>query len=141
MAIHDKVALSRLDREHFEPGYGAAVVQVEGLIFGVQACRELLFPEVWSKLKSDGAKIIFHINNAVQKHDALWENILIARAIESGIFVCSVNNALPPQMLTSYLISPSGEILRKADTQVEESMSAEIDLTLVIEDLGSRTDY
>ena len=42
--------------------------------YGLLACIELLFPAQWSELKNQGAQIIFHLNNAIQRHDA-WNRI------------------------------------------------------------------
>lgn len=139
--IHHKVELSALDRKVFTPGTQVMPYIVGDLTLGIQACRELLFPQTWGRLKTSGAQIMFHINNAIQPHDALWEHILIARAIEQSIYVCSVNNGTAPQALASYLIAPSGKVLLKTALQQDQALSAEIDLNEVISDLSHRTDY
>jgi predicted amidohydrolase len=138
---HHKIQLSAPDKNHFEPGEDVKVYEVNSIKFGLQACRELLFPSQWAKLKSDGAKIVFHINNAIQPHDSIWKHILISRAIENSIFVVSVNNAESPQKLSSYIISPNGEILAETQTQKEAFISYTIDLNQVIEDLSQRKDF
>jgi predicted amidohydrolase len=139
--LHHKVELSALDQKVFRPGRQATPYTVGNLTLGIQACRELLFPQTWSNLKAAGAQIIFHLNNAIEPHDALWEHILITRAIEQSIFVCSVNNGMAPQALASCLIAPSGKILLKTDLQQDQMLSAEINLSEVIRDLSQRTDY
>lgn len=138
---HHKVELSELDRQVFVPGTQVTPYTVGNLTLGLQACRELLFPQTWSALKTAGAQIVFHLNNAIQPHDALWEHILITRAIEQSVFVCSVNNGQEPQALASYLIAPSGRIVLKTEVQRDQTLTAEIDLNEVIPDLTSRTDY
>jgi len=139
--FHHKVELSTLDRKVFAPGTQVTPYTVGDLTLGIQACRELLFPQTWGALKAAGAQIIFHINNAIQPHDAQWEHILIARAIEQSVFVCSVNNGQEPQALASYLIAPSGQVLLKTALQQDQTLSAEISLREVIADLSRRTDY
>jgi predicted amidohydrolase len=139
--VHHKVELSALDRKVFAPGTQVTPYTAGDLTLGIQACRELLFPQTWGDLKAAGAQIIFHINNAIQPHDAQWEHILIARAIEQSIFVCSVNNGQAPQALASYLIAPSGRVLLKTDVQRNQALAAEINLGEVIADLSRRTDY
>ncbi len=139
--VHHKVELSALDRKVFAPGTQATPYTVGDLTLGIQACRELLFPQTWGSLKAAGAQIIFHINNAIQPHDAQWEHLLIARAIEQSIFVCSVNNGQAPQALASYLIAPSGRVLLKTELQRNQALAAEINLGEVIADLSHRTDY
>jgi predicted amidohydrolase len=137
-----KTELSGLDRQHFEPGPAAGtVMSTAQAAIGVVACRELLFPAVWADLKRRGAQIVFHLNNAIQPHDALWMHLLIARAIEQSIFVCSVNNAAAPQSLPSVLIAPSGRTVLQTDVQTEQVLTARVDLGDAIADLSTRTDY
>lgn len=138
---YHKIELSALDRRHFTPGNLSEVVRAGGLTFGVLACRELLFPAMWGGLKSAGAQIIFHLNNAIQPQDRIWDHFFIARAIEQGLFVCSVNNGAPPQELGSYLVAPSGLVLLKTRTGCDEHLSAEIDPVDAIPDLTRRTDF
>lgn len=140
-AIHHKMQLSDLDKKHFYAGNTVKSYTKGNVSFGLQACRELLFPEQWSKLKKAGASIVFHINNAIQPKDALWKHILITRAIEHSVFVVSVNNASHPQALASYIISPGGKILAETTCQIEEEIHSTIDLKQVILDLSRRKDY
>ena len=129
--VHDKRELSQLDKQHFEPGSHARIHQSGSMICGFQACRELLFPDTWSRLRREGASIIFHLNNALKPQDAIWEHILIARAVENTMFVCSVNNAADPQSLGSYMIAPDGSFLVSMKPQREYSECVEIDLSSV----------
>ncbi|MEY4167039.1 MAG: hypothetical protein RIR52_863 [Acidobacteriota bacterium] len=138
---YHKIELSGLDRRHFIPGTVSEVVRAGDLTFGVLACRELLFPTKWERHKSAGAQIIFHLNNAIQPQDRIWDHFFIARAIEQGIFVCSVNNGAWPQELASYLVAPSGEVLLRTRTGCDELLSAEIDPADAIPDLALRTDF
>lgn len=140
-ASHDKIQLSALDRRHFAPGDRLETCRTAGVTYGLEACRELLFPGQWSALKAGGAQVIFHLNNAIQPHDALWKHVLITRAVEQSVFVVSVNNAAAPQALASYVIGPNGHIVAETDTQVEQTVTVDIDLGQVIEDLNERSDY
>jgi predicted amidohydrolase len=138
---YHKIELSGLDRRHFSPGTTSEILRIGDLTFGVLACRELLFPAMWARLKQAGAQIVFHLNNAIQPHDRIWDHFFIARAIEQGLFVCSVNNGAPPQELASSLVAPSGEVLLKTKIGGDDLLSAEIDPTQVIPDLARRTDF
>jgi len=120
--VYSKVEVSNLDRRHFAPGRDISVYTVAGVRLGVQVCRELVFPEPWLKLRRQGAQIVFHINNAIKPYK-VWEYVLITRALEHRLFVCSVNNAAPPQALTSYLVAPSGNLLLQAEEQVEQTLT------------------
>jgi NAD+ synthase (glutamine-hydrolysing) len=124
---YDKVELSALDRRHFTPGTEVPSFDIAGVRIGVQVCRELVVAEPWLKLRNDGTRIVFHINNAIKPHDAAWRHVVIARAIEHGYYVCSTNNAAPPQELTSYLAMPyTGELLIEADRQTEQVLTGEL---------------
>jgi predicted amidohydrolase len=127
--LYRKIQLSAFDKQHFTSGKETPVYAVDGVTIGIQVCREILFPEAWSGLKKRGAQVVFHINNAIKPHDDVWEHLLIARAVENRMFVCSVNNAAPPQKLSSYLVAPSGRILLRAHAQVEQTLSYEVDLS------------
>ena len=139
--IYHKIELSRLDRLRFSPGTHSEVIRNGEVTYGILACRELLFPGMWSTLKNAGAQIVFHINNAIQPHDRIWDHIFITRAIEQGIFVCSVNNGSPPQELASCLVAPTGKVLLKTVPGGDDIVSAEIDPAEAIADLDTRTDF
>ncbi|MFN0124670.1 MAG: carbon-nitrogen hydrolase family protein, partial [Blastocatellia bacterium] len=51
---HHKIELSALDQKHFTPGTRVTTYEVGGVRLGIQACRELLFPQTWGALKSAG---------------------------------------------------------------------------------------
>jgi predicted amidohydrolase len=127
--LYRKVRLSALDKRHFAPGKENPVYAVDGVTFGIQVCREILFPESWSGLKQRGAQVVFHINNALKPYDDVWKHLVIARAVENRMFVCSVNNGAPPQKLTSYLVAPTGRMLLEADEQAEQTLSCVVDLS------------
>lgn len=138
---YDKIELSSLDRLRFEPGTRCDAVRAGHFTFGVLACREALFPAMWARLKQQGAQVVFHINNAIQPHDLIWRHIFVTRAIEQGIFVCSVNNGSAPQELPSFLVTPAGRVLIETKTGRDDIAAAEIDLSQAIEDLTRRTDF
>jgi predicted amidohydrolase len=139
--VYAKIQLSALDVGHFRPGTSLPVFRVNGVRLGVQICRELLFPQQWTMLRQAGAQIVVHLNNAINPHDAIWEHLLITRALENAMYVCSVNNAAPPQQLTSYLVAPDGNVMLKAERQVEQVLTATIDLAEVIQNVSERTDF
>ena len=128
VGYYDKFALSDLDKRHFSQGDTPRVYEMGGVRFGVQICRDLVFPEQWQSLKEQGAQIVFHSNNALKPYDDVWEHIVLARAIENQYFVASANNCAEPGVLTSYLASPAGKLLLAAERQSERVLSAQIDL-------------
>jgi predicted amidohydrolase len=133
--VYQKINLSTLDQHHFAAGKEAPVYLIDGVTIGVQVCREVGFPDDWAALKKQGAQVIFHINNALKPYDQAWERLLIERAVDNHVFVCSVNNAAEPQKLTSYLVAPSGVMLLRAQEQTEQLLSCELELDFNEEEL------
>lgn len=126
--LYFKNNLAHLDREHFAAGNALTAYSVGEIQIGIQMCRELLFPEQWRLLRQRGAKVVFHLNNAVQPRDVIWKHVLITRALENQMFIVSVNNAASPQSLPSFVISPSGEIIVESPVQQVWSIKIDIDL-------------
>lgn len=104
------------------------VYTLQGVKVGVNICREIVFPGIWSGLQKQGAQIVFHINNAIKPKDKVWRHLLITRAIENDFFVCSVSHCHPPQELASCVVAPSGRILAEAGIQQAATLAHEIDL-------------
>lgn len=129
IGTYRKIELSELDKAHYTAGDEVPTYSVSGTAVGVQVCRELLFPAPWARLKASGARVVFHINNAVNPYDSVWKHVVITRAVENGYVVCSVNNAASPQELTSYLVGPGGDVLLEAKRQTEQVLTGEVDLT------------
>lgn len=128
--IYQKNNLSNLDRNHFSPGKELITYTSDNVTFGIQMCRELVFPEQWKLLKQEGAKVILHINNSIKINDKVREHMLVARAFENQVWICSVNNASAPQTMCSMIIDPMGSIIWQSTPQKEETYVTDIDLTI-----------
>lgn len=127
--IYKKNNLSNLDRNHFNSGNELKTYANKDTIFGIQMCRELVFPEQWKVLKKEGAQVFFHINNSIKESDKVREHLLIARAFENQTWVCSANNAASPQTMLSMIIDPLGKVIWQSAAQKEEVHSENIDLS------------
>lgn len=127
--IYRKNNLSNLDRNHFTPGDELKTYKDADVTFGIQMCRELVFPEQWKILKKEGAQVFFHTNNSIKEFDKAREHLLIARAFENQVWVCSVNNAAYPQTMLSMIIDPLGNVVWQSTSQKEEVHSEDIDLS------------
>jgi predicted amidohydrolase len=124
---YKKVNLSMPDRKCFTAGNKLEVFSADGVTFGIQICRDNIFPEQWKVLKKKGARVVFHINNAIRKDDLARKQLLFTRAFENQYFVVSINNASRPQTLPSLVISPFGKILYESKPQTEKVSVIEID--------------
>lgn len=126
-----KCNLSTLDRHHFHPGNKLEVYTILDATAGIQMCRENAFPEQWTYLKTLGAKVVFHPNNAVAKYDGKKRHLLISRAMENQIFVVSVNTFNESGPLPSLVINPYGDVIYEAPLHTEAIKELEIDLNEV----------
>ncbi|GAB4510940.1 MAG: hypothetical protein OHK0046_08360 [Anaerolineae bacterium] len=129
-----KVNLDALDRQHFTPGTALHIFTMKEGRFGIQMGSELLFPEQWKALKHNGAALILHLNNTLEPADRVWGHAIITRALETQSFVCSVNTA-ESRALSSYLVSPAGDVLLEAPPGEERLLSTNIDLSQARTDL------
>jgi predicted amidohydrolase len=127
--VYRKTNLGAFDRNHFTQGDELHTYVDGDTTFGVQICRELVYPEQWKLLKKSGAQAIFHINNSIKEVDEVREHVLIARAFENQVWVCSVNNAAAPQKMRSMIIDPFGTVVWESDPQTSQVHSEVIDLT------------
>ena len=118
--IYRKNNLSTLDRDHFSAGNELKTYKEDNVSFGIQMCREIVFPEQWKLLKKVNAQVIFHINNSIKESDKVREHLLVSRAFENQFWVCSVNNAASPQAMCSMIIDPYGKIVWQSVPQKEE---------------------
>jgi predicted amidohydrolase len=103
-------------------------------LFGILICREIVVPSLWTTLKSRGVRVVFHLNNALKREDHIWRHLLIARAVENGIFVCSINARGPAYGLGSFVISPRGDVLLHIPSDEERVSWTEMDLSQVVDD-------
>ncbi|MCL4382934.1 MAG: carbon-nitrogen hydrolase family protein [Patescibacteria group bacterium] len=126
--------LATLDRKHFKQGNKLEVYEENGVRFGIQMCRELVFPEQWKYLKKQDAQVVFHLNNAIKPGDSLKSHLVISRAFENQYFVCSVNNAEVPQTQPSLVVSPLGEVIYQSEPGKEVVKKVELDLSWVKND-------
>lgn len=130
--IYKKCNLSNLDRNHFSAGDKLEVCNLREAKIAIQMCREIKYPEQWLFLKTQGAHIIFHLNNN-QSNDSYWENLYRTRAYENQIYIISVNPTHQNQKLFSYVISPKGQIILQTEA-TERIYYISIDLSLVKND-------
>lgn len=128
--IYSKVNLATLDRIHFHAGNSLQTFEINNVTVAIQIFREIRYPEQWRFLAINGAKIIFHLNNAQKPTDS-WRHLFITRAYENQIFVVSVNAAGNTQVLPSFIIDPEGSILAKTKPGENELVAVNLQLNKV----------
>ena len=133
-AVYDKVHLTSLDAQLFEPGRQLEVWRLGGVRLAAQICLDMRVPEAWRTLKQRRAQVVAHPSAAIG--GAEWkvpvlEGVLRARASENGLFIVSANSAGPIQMVKSAIYDPHGLILAQANYGTEQLIDAELELEAV----------
>jgi len=129
---YSKVQLTGGDAKCYQPGNALPVFKVKGVPVGAQICLDWRFPEPCRILALKGARVICHLANAAG--DSTWkvpviEGHLRSRAAENGIFIVAANGAGPLQMACSHIVDPDGLLLASANMDVEEMITAELNLS------------
>lgn len=115
-----------LSGNHFD------VFSIMNIPVGLLICRDKLYPIAARMLWKKGARIIF-VPTCADRAESwkcpVLEGSLRARAAETGCFVVCANAAGPVQMVQSAVVNPDGILLSQAGQDVEELISAELDLS------------
>jgi predicted amidohydrolase len=103
-------------------------------VFGLATCYDLRFPEQFRLLGDAGAELLVICSAWPARRIEHWRVLNRARAIESQVFVFSVNcvgtHAGATMGGRSVIIDPWGAVVAEAGTE-EETLRAEIDPSLV----------
>jgi predicted amidohydrolase len=127
-----KVNLATHERGILSAGDGLAIFPMrssEGIVpVGIQLCREIRFPEQWRARARQEAQVFAYLTYAASPDapPGVWRSHLISQAAENQRFVVSANTAHRHQHRHQHrptmLISPRGEVLRKAKTRENTEM-------------------
>ncbi len=135
--LYHKNNLVPYEEEYFRSGNDFLTFEIGKLKFGTIVCRDQNFPELVQRIKQKGAHILFiscaHFyppNEArlkVDKNRALP----IARACESGLFVCKANAVGTHRgrinLGHSLIVGPNGVMITEAGENREELLAFDID--------------
>lgn len=118
------------EHEHFEPGEGPVVFELDGVPSSVFICYDLRFPEAMRPVAKE-ALLIFVIANWPSSRGEHWSALLRARAIENQCFVAGVNRTGADGNLIEYsggsaVYGPMGEVVCSAG-EYEELLVCEFD--------------
>lgn len=125
------------ERYYFTPGEGFLVFDTEYGKIGVAICYDRRYPETCRELMKLGARLILiPIGSSIMpggfSEKPIWEAELRTRAFENQLFLAACNRTGKEGEYTffgrSMIISPSGEILARADEEEDAVISADIDL-------------
>jgi len=130
-ASYAKAHLTTDDDGIYQPGKKVNTYSARGLVFGMQICFDLRFPEPWRMQALQGAHVIFHSSYAAGGSSwkiPVMEGHLRSRAAENGVWVVSCNKAGPVQMSKSYIIDPNGLVVAESNQDHEELITGIVDL-------------
>jgi len=85
--IHTPDGMRYGESDAVAPGNGTAVVDIDGLRFGLAICYDIRFPELFQQLTADGANVIvLPAAFAMQTGKDHWDVLCRARAIENQCY-------------------------------------------------------
>jgi predicted amidohydrolase len=98
-------------------------------------CYDLRFPEVFRKYVLSGVTVMIISAEWPRKRVEHWTTLLKARAIENQVFViaCNAVGKSGNEIMggASSIIDPWGEVLAEAGSEMDELITANIDMVLV----------
>ncbi|MER6626519.1 carbon-nitrogen hydrolase family protein [Streptomyces sp. NPDC000931] len=101
---------------------------VDDVVFGLQTCYDLRFPEVTRRIADAGAHVVLLAAQWVPgplKEDH-WRTLARARAIENTVYVAASGQAAPGGAGNSVVVDPMGTALASLGEQTFEVTSAEV---------------
>ncbi len=115
---------------YFTPGNELPVFDTELGKIGIEICYDLFYPEITKTYAGKGAEIIVNISGSPSISRALFEKVLLARAIENTSYVLYSNNIGTQIGLVfwggSRIVSPRGEIIAAGDAYEEGMVVADL---------------
>lgn len=122
---------------HLDGGTEVQKLEFDGVRCGIAICYDLRFAELFRRLSTDGAQVIFvPANFTFETGKAHWEPLLRARAIENQCYIvapaqCGQN---PDTGVQSYghslVVDPWGEVVASAGEE-EEWFDCTLDLQYI----------
>ena len=121
------------ESEFRRPGEDVVVAETPMCPVGLSVCYDLRFPELYRRLTTAGAKVVFVPSVfTVPTGLAHWETLLRARAIENQVYIIAPDQTgHHPASMDAYghsmIVDPWGKVLAEAGTE-PGLVLAEIDL-------------
>jgi predicted amidohydrolase len=119
------------EKRYFRPGYQTAVFNTPIGNIGLFICYDIFFPEVCRLTRLKGAELLVCISASPAVRRGYFEILTAARALENTVFLAYVNLAGVEDGLQfwggSRLVSPTGDLLAKANYDDEDLVICEVD--------------
>lgn len=127
---YEKLNLFFPEQGTLTPGTKNTIFKVNDFTISPFICFDLRFPEVFRQSVKMETELVSVQAAWPAKRNEHWETLLKARAIENQIYVAAVNAVSSDGIYcgNSQIISPTGEVLVKAESGKECVVSAELDV-------------
>ena len=130
VGTYRKIHIAPPERKVFSPGPDIPFFEIKGVKFGIQLCYDAHFPELSTRMATDGVDIIFmpHASprgTPAEKFNS-WMRHLPARAFDNSLYVVACNQTGDNRSGLRFpgvivILDPAGRIIKK-DTGAKEKM-------------------
>ncbi|MGD8992504.1 MAG: nitrilase-related carbon-nitrogen hydrolase [Desulfobacterales bacterium] len=150
VGIYRKIHIAPPESQIFTAGDAVPLFDINGFKLGIQLCYDAHFPELSTRMATEGADAIFmpHAsprNTPAEKFDS-WMRHLSARAFDNSLFVIACNQTGNNQNELNFpglaiVLDPAGHILKKDIGGKENLMVADLKARDLEEIRGHRMRY
>ena len=120
--VYRKIHIAPPETGVFSAGDTIALFKIKGVKLGIQLCYDVHFPELSTRMATDGADVIFmpHASprgTPAEKFDS-WMRHLPARAFDNGVYVVACNQTGNNQSGLNFpglsvILDPAGRVVKK----------------------------
>lgn len=129
--VHLYDAFGQRESDIVRPGRieSPATFTANGVMYGLQTCFDLRFPESFRRVAAAGAHVLLLPAQWIPGPGKVdqWSTLLRARAMENTVYVAAPDHAAPRGAGTSMIIDPAGVVLAELSDEPGIAL-AEIDL-------------
>ena len=133
--IYRKIHIAPPEADVFSAGDTIALFKIKGTKLGIQLCYDAHFPELATRMATDGADVIFmpHASprgTPAEKFNS-WMRHLPARAFDNGLYVVACNQTGNNQSGLNFpgvsvVLDPAGRIIKKNTGGKEDMIVADL---------------
>ena len=133
--IYRKIHIAPPETDIFTAGDTIALFNIKGVKLGIQLCYDVHFPELSTRMATDGADVIFmpHASprgTPAEKFNS-WMRHLPARAFDNGVYVVACNQTGNNQSGLNFpglsvILDPSGRVIKKYTGGKEHMIVADL---------------
>jgi len=133
--IYRKIHIAPPETDMFSAGDTIALFKIKGVKLGIQLCYDVHFPELTTRMATDGADVIFmpHASprgTPAEKFNS-WMRHLPARAFDNGLYVVACNQTGNNKSGLNFpgvsvILDPAGRIIKKNTGGKEDMIVADL---------------